>query len=713
MRWAAVILIVVVWVSDGFSQNNSNNPHGKIKWDCINCHTTDSWKTLKKQMDFDHDDTRFSLEGVHQTTDCMSCHTLKFADATRACLDCHTDAHAGNLGMYCQNCHTPQSWNDPQNMLQIHAERGFPLSGAHAISDCQSCHTTELFNEFSGTANSCFTCHMDDFNQTENPDHQSAAFSMQCESCHLPAAINWQQSVRYEHPPQFAINGAHRSLDCAECHSEIFAGTPDMCFDCHSEAFRSVEMPDHAAMGFPTECAVCHSENGWQGAAFDHVQASGFELNGAHAIAQCVDCHADNQLAGLPRDCFGCHETEFQEALEPNHVANNFPMECQNCHVEVAWQPATFDHDLTDFPLSGAHATIQCADCHENGEFIALQTDCYACHQIDFENANEPDHVANNFSVVCTDCHTDLAWEPATFDHNATDFPLTGAHVSVNCIDCHGEGYAGTPTACYSCHQTDFENTTDPNHVENNFSFECEVCHTTTAWEPATFDHNATDFPLTGAHVSVNCIDCHSAGYTGTPTACFACHETDFQNTTNPNHVAAGFPLECEVCHTTTEWQSATYDHDQTGYPLTGAHNLLTCNDCHSGGYSGTPTVCVGCHLDDYQGTTDPDHAAAGFPTECETCHNTTRWDQTNWNHDQLYFPIYSGEHRNEWNTCADCHVDQNNFAVFECIFCHAHRQSKMDDEHDGVTGYVYESGACYACHPDGRERMRLERIRQ
>ena len=36
-----------------------------------------------------------------------------------------------------------------------------------------------------------------------------------------------------------------------------------------------------------------------------------------------------------------------------------------------------------------------------------------------------------------------------------------------------------------------------------------------------------------------------------------------------------------------------------------------------------------------------------------------------------------------------------------------------MDDEHDGVTGYVYESGACYACHPDGRERMRLERIRQ
>jgi hypothetical protein len=27
-----------------------------------------------------------------------------------------------------------------------------------------------------------------------------------------------------------------------------------------------------------------------------------------------------------------------------------------------------------------------------------------------------------------------------------------------------------------------------------------------------------------------------------------------------------------------------------------------------------------------------------------------------------------------------------------------------MDDKHDDVGGYRYDSNACFACHPDGRE---------
>jgi hypothetical protein len=27
-----------------------------------------------------------------------------------------------------------------------------------------------------------------------------------------------------------------------------------------------------------------------------------------------------------------------------------------------------------------------------------------------------------------------------------------------------------------------------------------------------------------------------------------------------------------------------------------------------------------------------------------------------------------------------------------------------MDDEHDDVSGYSYNSQACYTCHPTGRE---------
>ena len=31
-----------------------------------------------------------------------------------------------------------------------------------------------------------------------------------------------------------------------------------------------------------------------------------------------------------------------------------------------------------------------------------------------------------------------------------------------------------------------------------------------------------------------------------------------------------------------------------------------------------------------------------------------------------------------------------------------------MADEHDGVTGYLWESAACYECHPDGEGERRF-----
>ncbi len=627
--------------SAGAVQSRVQNPHGKIKWECIDCHTTDSWDKIQKSPKFDHAETGFPLVGAHAEVYCMSCHeSPKFELVGSNCADCHTDVHKGEFGINCQTCHTAVSWEDHFDVMQLHAARGFPLVGSHAIADCQSCHISEQRNEFAGTATACFSCHIETFNATVDPNHVQAGFSMNCESCHQTAAISWKENVQFEHTADFPLRGAHKTLECRSCHEETFVATPNECVNCHEQDYQSVTFPNHVAMGFPTDCATCHNESQWQRALFDHVAASGFALNGTHANIRCVACHVDNQLTGLPRDCFGCHNTDYQNVTNPNHVAGNFPTDCMICHNEVRWSPADFDHNQTNFPLTGAHAPLLCESCHEGGNFTALPTDCYSCHQQDFENANDPNHVANNFSTDCTQCHSTAAWEPATFDHNNTAFPLTGAHIGLDCLSCHSSGYSGTPTACYSCHQSDYEDVTDPNHVANNFSTDCTQCHSTAAWEPATFDHNNTAFPLTGAHIGLDCLSCHSSGYSGTPTACVSCHESDYQNTTDPNHAAANFPLTCEVCHSTTAWEPA------------------------------------------------------------------------NWNHDQLYFPIYSGKHRNEWNTCADCHVDQTNFAVFECIFCHEHRQSKMDDEHNDVNGYVYQSTACYNCHPNGEELMKLDRIR-
>jgi hypothetical protein len=92
-------------------------------------------------------------------------------------------------------------------------------------------------------------------------------------------------------------------------------------------------------------------------------------------------------------------------------------------------------------------------------------------------------------------------------------------------------------------------------------------------------------------------------------------------------------------------------------------------------------------------------------------CHTTNGWSPSTFNHDQQYFPIFSGKHRNKWANCSICHTNPNNFAVFSCITCHEHNKTKMDNEHRNVSGYVYNSQACYNCHPNGTQ-LRMNNLR-
>jgi len=147
---------------------------------------------------------------------------------------------------------------------------------------------------------------------------------------------------------------------------------------------------------------------------------------------------------------------------------------------------------------------------------------------------------------------------------------------------------------------------------------------------PALFDHNTmTNYPLTGAHTTLQCVVCHATtNYSAAPIACFGCHQTDFNGTTNPAHGAAGFPTTCDVCHTTFNWGGATFNHNtQTTFKLTGAHVALACVACHLNGvFAGTPTDCYSCHQTDYNNTNNPSHVAGGISTQCQNCHTTTSW---------------------------------------------------------------------------------------
>ncbi len=205
------------------------------------------------------------------------------------------------------------------------------------------------------------------------------------------------------------------------------------------------------------------------------------------------------------------------------------------------------------------------------------------------------------------------------FDHNtSTSFPLTGRHTSVDCAQCHVNGqFAGTVQTCVGCHLADFNGTTNPNHATASFPTTCQVCHNTSQWEGAEFSHDFTSFPLTGRHTTVDCEQCHVNGqYTGTPQACVGCHLTDFNGTTDPNHAAAGFPTTCESCHNTSQWEGAVFDHNtSTSFPLTGRHTSVDCAQCHvNGQFAGTPQTCVGCHLGDFNGTTDPEPRRRRLP---------------------------------------------------------------------------------------------------
>jgi len=508
-----------------------------------------------------------------------------------------------------------------------------------------------------------------------------------CEVCHTTDSWKMRIKSTFNHDSTgFTLTGQHKILKCKSCHPKlVFTKKTSECTSCHTDVHRS-ELGQN--------CLRCHNMNSWIISDIkERHQQSRFPLFGKHAIANCESCHeraSTHKYAGTPITCISCHRQEYLASINPNHVQAKFSTDCIQCHqvTTLTWG-TSFDHNLTAFPLTGAHQVIGCQPCHINNIFQIKYSGCYQCHQTNFQNANNPSHVTGNFSNDCTLCHSTSAWSPATFNHSATKFPLTGSHIAVQCNSCHVSGnYQLAYTDCYQCHQTNFQNVTDPNHANGNFSHDCMQCHTTTSWSPSTFNHSTTRFALTGAHTSTKCQQCHIGGnYQLVYTDCYQCHQTNFQNSTNPSHVAGNFSHDCKLCHSTSAWSPATFDHNTTHFALTGAHTSTKCQQCHvSGNYQLQYTDCYQCHTTQYQQVTNPNHVTQQFAHDCTPCHSTSVWKPNTMNHDTKYFKIYSGKHKGRWTQCSQCHTTIGNLAAFSCTTgCHqsAHHQGEN----------------CYSCH--------------
>lgn len=410
----------------------------------------------------------------------------------------------------------------------------------------------------------------------------------------------------------------------------------------------------------------------------------------ADVEADCTRCHRPFRTQEQRDLCLDCHTdvAADQRAGEGFHgrATGAAEAECRSCHTDhqgrdadiVALGPETFDHDLTDYPLKGAHRRAACEGCH------ALDTKhrdashaCADCH-------GDEDIHHGSLGTSCGDCHNEQAWADARFDHDKTQFPLVGRHRDTDCALCHPAArYKNAATDCRSCHSL------DDVHL-GRFGPDCGSCHSATGWKATKFDHDRdTHFALRGAHRTASCESCHGTGKLERLSAsdCVDCHRADDEH-------RGRYGPRCDRCHGESSWKSTIFDHDQsTDFPLRGKHRDIECRGCHTGVLSEEKldATCGSCHQAD-----DVHKGQQG--SACADCHNESGW--TNgvfFDHDLTRFPLL-GLHAAA--ACEQCHLSPRfKEAGLACSGCHD------DDVHLGRLG-----SACEQCHnPNGWRFWRFD----
>ena len=471
---------------------------GGIPGDCAACHAATGWKDVT----FDHASTGFALDGAHVGPTCLACHPgNRYIGTPTTCVGCHTSptTHIGVFGTFCASCHTTTTW---KGAVFSHDKSRFPLTGAHQGVACTVCHAG---NRFIDTPIACIACHA-------AKDVHKGAYGTDCASCH--STSSWAGATVNHDLFAFKLTGAHVGVSCTLCHvGGVYKGTPTTCSACHNT-------PHSSAVS--TSCASCHTTSSWAGAAINH-SLTAFPLTGAHTSVSCAVCHVNNVYRGTSTTCSACHSTPHSSAVSTS---------CATCHSTSTWDGATINHNLTAFPLSGAHTTVSCAACHVGGVYRGTPTTCSACHNTPHSSA---------VSTSCAPCHTTSTWAGATINHNLTAFPLTGAHTGVSCAACHVNGvYRGTPTACSACHSS-------PSSHPSSFGTTCSACHTTTTWSGGTYTGTHT-FPMSHGGANGVCATCHPSVFSATAYTCAACHSNS--SMTSRHSGISGFTLTtCAVCH--------------------------------------------------------------------------------------------------------------------------------------------------------------------
>jgi hypothetical protein len=298
-----------------FDCHKANDPHkGRLGESCDKCHDETAWRRVKP---FDHDRTKFRLQGAHRTVLCAACHVgERYKDIGTACVDCHRiqDVHVGRYGAKCETCHDQSKWRS------VRFDHGkatkFPLRAAHAKVKCDSCHTGDLYRD--KLATTCVSCHRKD-------DRHAGKLGNRCEQCHGEAG--WRRITAFDHAiTRFPLIGRHAILPCEECHRSLsFKGTSLNCASCHQD--------QHHEGRLGANCALCHNPNSWSWWRFDHDAQTRYPLTGAHRGLDCQACHAIRNVAkvALATDCYACHRQDDAHR-------GAFGQRCERCHTTSSFK---------------------------------------------------------------------------------------------------------------------------------------------------------------------------------------------------------------------------------------------------------------------------------------------------------------------------------------------------------------------------------------
>ncbi len=320
---------------------------------CVGCHDPERWEphafTLEK-----HQRAALPLDGKHAGTECNECHEVLVEKAPRTfrgtpalCQECHEDAHRSYFDTFaadlakqelgtCKQCHGTTAFRDPPAGGFEHKRwTGFDLAGAHAQSECESCHRREpepdsfgrtfgWIEKRYGKLKGCVTCHVDphrgDFDKPGLPKQVDGKTG--CVRCHVETSFRSLEGG-FDHGKWtgWVLDGQHAKASCSVCHAPLrkadkFGRTSgrakgSACVDCHEDPHAGQFLIDGRI-----DCRRCHrSADGFKNFAFRHNFDSRFALGKAHANVACDECHKPEQIGDVvvvryrpvPRECADCH----------------------------------------------------------------------------------------------------------------------------------------------------------------------------------------------------------------------------------------------------------------------------------------------------------------------------------------------------------------------------------------------------------------------